>query len=85
MKTFLLACALLYRMVTRVGALESPDLQAPSRYIEHIYVRPLENFYGPMTLKLWSFLAKVRPQPLNLQQIFSKILKSFTSSDFFVF
>ena len=66
----------------RVSALESPDLQAPSRYLYHtVYVRPLKEILRATEVKSLDFFAKVRPQPrlLNFQQIFSKNLKSFST------
>ena len=60
----------------RVSALESLDLQAPSRYLT-IYVRPLEKFLRDTEVKSFEFFAKVRPQPLNFHQIFSKKSKKF--------
>ena len=87
-KSFFFYCfRLLKRFVccltTRVAALESPDLQVPSRYLEHILSTSRKFFTQAIEIKVLSkSWTKVKTQPLNFQPSFSKIQIFLTFSDF---
>ena len=59
-------------LTTRVAALESPDLQVPSRYLEHILSTSRKFFTQAIEIKVLSkSWTKVKTQPLNFQPSFS--------------
>ena len=69
-------------LTTRVGALESPDLQVPSGYLEHI-LSTSRKILRVAKVKVFSKSStKVKTQPLNFQLNFSKNSNFFTFSDF---
>ena len=63
-------------MVTRVGALESPDLQAPSRYLEHI-LSSSRNFLRVAEVKTFEFFGRSQALTSELSAKFFKKFKIF--------
>ena len=51
------------RMITRVGALESPDVGGHCRYLEHVYRTPRKVFRGVWSQKLHFFLRSMKNGP----------------------
>ena len=62
-------------MITRFGALHSPDIQAPDKYLKRILPNSTNFFYKPLKSNILTCLDPFGPHIWNIQTRFSKKMK----------